>query len=131
LVRSQVAEAPRSAVIVSSTSLTLPPCGVSTTSMADFEPGWDALGRFAKESFRTGTVGAVLVPEVGLLEYVGFAVVGFADGVFDDADGDGVVVSARAGAVPLTRTMPVPTPMISGLRTDRASTAYNLPNNRH
>lgn len=59
-------------------------------------------------------------------------VVGLAEGEFD-ADGVGVgVVSARpAGAVPLTRTIPVPTLMISGLRTDRASTAYNLLNDRH
>jgi hypothetical protein len=56
-----------------------------------------------------------------------------ADGAFDDADTDGVgVVAARAAeAVPLVRTTPVPTPMISGLRTDRASTAYNLLNYRH
>jgi len=122
----------------------LPPCGVSTTSSEDFAPGCDALGRFAKESFRTGTVGVGLpvgVPGseeagvVGVCEYVAF--VGLGVGFDDERDeaateGDGVVVAARAaGAVPLVRTTPVPTPMISGLRTDRASTAYNLLNNRH
>lgn len=98
--------------------------------MEDFAPGCTALGRFAKESFRTGAAGAVELADgvgLGVFEYVG---VTGAFGVFD-ADADGEVVAARAGAVPLTRTMPVPTPMISGLRTDRASTAYNLPNNRH
>ena len=67
------------------------------------------------------------------LEVVGVAD-GDAAGALVVADGDGVgvgVVAAKtAGAVPLTRTKPVPTPMISGLRTDRASTAYNLPNDR-
>ena len=44
-----------------------------------------------------------------------------------DVEGDGEVVDASAaGAVPLARTRPVPTLMISGLRTDRASTADNL-----
>lgn len=77
----------------------------------------------------------VLVVGVAL---VGFALVGVADGDVDGAlvvaDGAGVgvgdVVAANAGAVPLTRTSPVPTPMISGFRTDRASTAYNLLNDR-
>jgi hypothetical protein len=45
------------------------------------------------------------------------------------AEGDGELVPARA-AVPLTRTIPVPTPMTSGFRTDRASTAHNLLNDR-
>jgi hypothetical protein len=46
-----------------------------------------------------------------------------------DGDGDGVSsVAARAAAVPLTRTRPVPTLMISGVRTDRASTAHDLLN---
>jgi hypothetical protein len=49
----------------------------------------------------------------------------------DEAATDGDGVAARtAEAVPLVRTTPVPTPMISGLRTDRASTAYNLLNDR-
>ncbi|MGH3377114.1 MAG: hypothetical protein ACRDP6_20480 [Actinoallomurus sp.] len=66
--------------------------------------------------------------ELGDLEGVGVA-----DGAFVVAVGDGVgvgVSAASTGAVPLTRTKPVPTPMISGLRTDRASTAYNLLNDR-
>jgi hypothetical protein len=66
-------------------------------------------------------------------EYV--ALVGFGVGLvgeLDEAAADGDGVAARAAeAVPLVRTTPVPTPMISGLRTDRASTAYNLLNNRH
>jgi hypothetical protein len=112
----------------------LPPCGVSTTSREDFSPGCDALGRFAKESFRTGTgVGVVLVPELGVCEYdgcVGFGLAG--EDCEEEAATDGDGVAARAAeAVPLVRTMPVPTPMISGLRTDRASTAYNLLNDRH
>lgn len=67
-------------------------------------------------------------------EYVGLVGpgVGFV-GELDEADtdGDGVVAARAADAVPLVRTTPVPTPMISGLRTDRASTAYNLLNDRH
>jgi hypothetical protein len=46
------------------------------------------------------------------------------------AEGDGVSAARTTGAVPLTRTSPVPTQMISGFRTDRASTAHNLLNNR-
>jgi hypothetical protein len=73
---SQVTDAPRFPVIVSSTPLTLPPCGVSTTSREDFVPGCDALGRFAKERFRTGGLGVgvgvgvpvALVVEVGVCE---------------------------------------------------------------
>jgi hypothetical protein len=53
--------------------------------------------------------------------------------LFADADaaaeGDGESANAT-GAVPLTRTNPVPTQMISGLRTDRASTAADLLNDR-
>ncbi|GLY79379.1 hypothetical protein [Actinoallomurus iriomotensis] len=58
--------------------------------------------------------------------------VGVAESEFDgDAEGDVLsVVSAMAAAVPLTRTMPVPTLMISGVRTDRASTAHDLLNDR-
>jgi hypothetical protein len=58
--------------------------------------------------------------------------VGVAEGELDaDFVGVGDVVEATAAeAVPLTRTRPVPTPMISGLRTDRASTAYDLLNDR-
>ncbi|WP_141958080.1 hypothetical protein [Actinoallomurus bryophytorum] len=44
--------------------------------------------------------------------------------------GDGVASASAADAVLLTRTTPVPTVMISGFRTDRASTAYNLLNDR-
>jgi hypothetical protein len=46
------------------------------------------------------------------------------------AEGDGVPTARATGAVPLTRTSPVPTQMISGFRTDRASTAHDLLNNR-
>ncbi|GLY86224.1 hypothetical protein Airi02_041530 [Actinoallomurus iriomotensis] len=58
--------------------------------------------------------------------------VGVSESVPDgDAEGDVLpVVSAMAAAVPLTRTMPVPTLMISGVRTDRASTAHDLLNDR-
>jgi hypothetical protein len=58
-------------------------------------------------------------------------VVGEADGDWEDPEPEdvGVGSAARAaGALPPTRTIPVPRPMISGFRTDRASTAYNLPN---
>jgi hypothetical protein len=56
------------------------------------------------------------------------------DGVSEaDVDGPGevlggVVAANAADAVLLARTTPVPTVMISGFRTDRASTAYNLLN---
>lgn len=72
-------------------------------------------------------VGAVVV---GL--GVGFGVVGLADGDSEvDVDGDGVVVAAIAAeAVLLTRMNPEPTVMISGVRTDRASTAHDLLSDR-
>jgi hypothetical protein len=44
--------------------------------------------------------------------------------------GDGVSAAKAADAVLLARTTPAPTVMISGFRTDRASTAYNLLNDR-
>jgi hypothetical protein len=44
--------------------------------------------------------------------------------------GGGVPSASAADAVLLARTTPVPTVMISGFRTDRASTAYNLLNDR-
>jgi hypothetical protein len=70
---------------------------------------------------------------VGLLGVVvedGSVVGGEADGDGEDPEPEGVGVgTARAaGALPPTRTTPVPRPMISGFRTDRASTAHNLPN---
>jgi hypothetical protein len=78
---------------------------------------------------------------VGVLEavveaFVGPGVVlgGVADALAFDGDGsaegDGVSTARATGAVPLTRTSPVPTQMISGFRTDRASTAHDLLNNR-
>jgi hypothetical protein len=102
-------------------------------------PGCDALGRFAKESFRTGIfgvgvgVGVSVALVVGVCDFGGFVGLGLDAGDVDEAatDGDGVVAARAAGAVPPARTTPVPTPMISGLRTDRASTAYNLLNDRH
>jgi hypothetical protein len=59
-----------------------------------------------------------------------FVVVGEADGDWEDSEpeGVGVGVARAAGALPPTRTIPVPRPMISGFRTDRASNAHNLPN---
>jgi hypothetical protein len=74
----------------------------------------------------------VFVGDVGVAVSVGddFVVVGEADGDWEDPEPEDVGVgTARAtGALPPTRTTPVPRPMISGFRTDRASTAYNLPN---
>lgn len=71
---------------------------------------------------------------VGVLDGLGAGVPGVVVGVADEdavgaADGD-VVAAIAADAVPLTRTSPEPTPMIIGLRTDRASTACNLLNDR-
>jgi hypothetical protein len=74
----------------------------------------------------------------GVLDELGSGVAGVVGVELVDGDDDGAVgvgvgvgVTAKAtGAVPLTRTKPAPTLMISGLRTDRASTAYNLLNDR-
>ncbi|MDN3360011.1 hypothetical protein QWU11_46095 [Actinomadura sp. DC4] len=66
-----MAVAPRSADSVSSTPFTVPPCGVSTTSSEDFELGWFALGRLAKERVSFGVAGGVVVSDgsgVGVLE---------------------------------------------------------------
>ena len=79
---------------------------------------------FSARGFGVGVVGSVVCDFV----CVGDGDPGEVRGV---GVGDGVVVDASAAdAVLLARTTPVPTVMISGLRTDRASTAYNLLNDR-
>jgi hypothetical protein len=117
----------------------LPPlamCGVTSTYKEDFAPCGTELGTCLKASDSVGAAGGggggvVLFVGVG----VGSAFVGDEDGdpgeVRGVGDGDVVVVDASAAdAVLLARTTPVPTVMISGFRTDRASTAYNLLNDR-
>lgn len=67
---------------------------------------------------------------VGVPVGVDFVVVGVADGVTDafvpEDVGVGLFANA-AGALPPTRTIPVPRPMTSGFRTDRASTSPQPP----
>lgn len=55
------------------------------------------------------------------------------DGDFDVlvGEGEGVSSAKTGGALPTMKTMPVPRLMIRGFRTDRASTAHNLPTPRH
>jgi hypothetical protein len=95
-------------------------------------PGATVLGTLANLSWSTATGGG----EVGgvVCDFVGDDDGGPGEVLGFDVDGAGVgdgVASARAAdAVLLTRTTPVPTVMISGLRTDRARTAYNLLNDR-
>ncbi|MFB9838148.1 hypothetical protein [Actinoallomurus acaciae] len=105
--------------------------GVTTISIDALPPGATELGTLANASLRTAVGVGVGVSEVELDElFVGVAVVvppGLLDGD-TSAEGDGVSVAARAAAVPLARTIPVPTLMISGVRTDRASTAHDLLN---
>lgn len=101
-------------------------CGVTWTYIEAFCPCCTELGTCVKATESVGSGGG------------GGVGVGVSDGVGDaDADsvpdgvGDGVVPAAKAAeAVLLTRTTPVPTLMISGFRTDRASTAHDLLNNR-
>jgi hypothetical protein len=120
-------------VTVSSKFLMVPPLGVTTTSMDALAPGATVLGTLANLSWSTasgggaGVVGVVVGPVV--CDFVGFAV-GEEPGVVLGGVGDGAASASAADAVLLTRTTPVPTVMISGLRTDRARTAYNLLNDR-
>jgi hypothetical protein len=141
LLTSQLASAPRLPSTVSSAPLTAPPLGVSTTSKEAFAPGAVELGTLAKVTFSFGGCGLGVLVEGGSVAGLvvggfvgGFGVVGPGDvlGVVADASGvgDGVSTARATGAVPLTRTSPVPTQMISGFRTDRASTAHDLLNNR-
>jgi hypothetical protein len=95
-------------------------------------PGPTVLGTLANLSWSTASGGG---GGVELVDGSGSAVCDFVGDA--DADpgevrgvGDGVVAASAADAVLLARTTPVPTVMISGFRTDRASTAYNLLNDR-
>jgi hypothetical protein len=93
-------------------------------------PGATVLGTLANLSTSTaGLGGGVVSVGVGVGSVV-CDFVGDADGDPGEVRGvgDGVVAAKAADAVLLARTTPVPTVMISGFRTDRASTAYNLLN---
>ncbi|HZE29933.1 MAG TPA: hypothetical protein VE198_00670, partial [Actinoallomurus sp.] len=95
-------------------------------------PGATVLGTLANLSRSTAGLGGGGVVGV-VVGSVDCDFVGVADGDPGEVRGvgDGVVVDASAAdAVLLARTTPVPTVMISGFRTDRASTAYNLLNDR-
>jgi hypothetical protein len=67
---------------------------------------------------------------VGLGVFVAVGVEEGVPGLVFGGVGVGVASARVDGALPLTRTNPVPTVMISGLRTDRASTAHDLLNDR-
>jgi hypothetical protein len=120
--RAALELAPRLSLTLGAVALSLVTCASNLTAV----PAWTApvLIRL-KVTLSSGGGGAgVLGVEVG--------VVGSVDGAFAVAVGVGVDVSTAkaAEAVLLTRTTPVPTLMISGFRTDRASTAHDLLNNR-
>lgn len=102
------------------------------------DPAWIALVLVRwNATWSAGAVDGEVLDALGLGVLFGVVVLGVGVGVVTgdaedeppvvDGDGDDDVASAEA-AVPVTRTSPVPTPMISGLRTDRGCTAYNLPN---
>jgi hypothetical protein len=96
--------------------------------MEAFAPGAVVLGTLANLSTSTAGLGGGGVGVVGVSD--GSAFVGDADGDPGEVRGvgGGVVAAKAADAVLLARTTPVPTVMISGFRTDRASTAHNLLN---
>jgi hypothetical protein len=111
---------------------------VTWTYIEAFCPWTTELGTCAKVTVSVGSGGddgvVVGVAVVEAFVVPGVVLGGVADALAFDGDGsaagDGVSAARVAGAAPLTRTSPVPTQMISGLRTDRASTAHDLLNNR-
>jgi hypothetical protein len=123
---------------VSLGSLTFPEMVDTCARYLTADPAWKVpLLRRLSETSSAGVGGGDVLGDEGGVETGDLVGPGVVFGVFvgvgaaESAEGDGVAPSARAtGAAPLTRTSPVPTQMISGFRTDRASTAHDLLNNR-